>query len=143
MQGGAPGWLGKLVFPRRWGVGSRAERSEERGGTRQVAFRLCDTGLLRQGIDVVRRNIENLIKLSQRFRETTKCDIRNRVLGEQINVARVEPLGFVEVRIRSGPTGLACARHKPAIQESGCYSAGTDVLAQSNALRCRNPFRQA
>ena len=62
------------------------------------------------------------------------------MLGEQVNVARVEPLGFVEVTTRSGPTGLASARHKPAIQESGCYWAGADVLAQSNAPRCRNPL---
>ena len=50
----------------------------------------------RQGIHVVRRNIENLVKLSQRFGETTKKHIRKRVLGEQINIARVEPLGLVE-----------------------------------------------
>ena len=53
--------------------------------------------------DVVRRDIENLIKLSQRFGETTKIDIGKRVLGEQGNVARVEPLGFVEVRLAPVP----------------------------------------
>ena len=54
--------------------------SEERRSTRQVALGLCDGRLYRHGIDVVRRNIENLIKLSQRFGETTKIDIGNCVL---------------------------------------------------------------
>src|SRR4029450_6447757 len=39
----------------------------------------------------------------------------------------------------SGPTGFASARDKPAIREYGYYSEGTGVLAQSTALRCRNP----
>ena len=50
-----------------------------------------------QGIDVVRRDIENLIELSQRFRETTKMQVGIRLLSEQVDVARIEPLGFVEV----------------------------------------------
>src|SRR5439155_15586453 len=73
------------------------ERSEQRRGTRQVALRLCDTRLLHQDIQVVRRNIENFIKLSQSFRETAKSDIGSPVLREEINIARVEPLGFDEV----------------------------------------------
>ena len=48
------------------------ERSEERRGTRQVALGLCDIRLEREGIDVVRCDIENLIKLSQRFGKTTR-----------------------------------------------------------------------
>ena len=115
------------------------EGSEQCSRTRQIALGLCDTRLKRESIHVVRCNIENLIKLSQRFGETTKVDIGKRVLGEQVNIARVEPLGFVEVGSRSGPTGLASARHRPAIPESGCYWAGTDVLAQSNAPPSRNP----
>src|SRR5207249_11047074 len=94
-----------LYFQRAGVVGSRVERSEERRGLRQIAFGLCNTRLFREGIDVVRRNIENLIKLSQRFRKTTECYIGKRVLGEQVNVARVEPLGFGEVRL--GPVPLA------------------------------------
>ena len=38
--------------------------------------------LIDERIDVVRCNIENLIKLSQRFGETTKTDIGKRMLGE-------------------------------------------------------------
>src|SRR6266513_5083985 len=79
------------------------QRSEERRGPRQIALRLCDSRLVHEGIQVVRRNIEHLIKLSQRFRETTKVDIGKRVLREQVNVARVEPLGFVEVRLTPLP----------------------------------------
>ena len=57
------------------------QRSEERRGTRQVAFGLCNSRLFREGIDVVRRNIENLIKLSQRFGETTKARYRKARAG--------------------------------------------------------------
>src|SRR6266513_3867398 len=79
------------------------ERGEKRFSTRQVALGLCNTRLFREGIHVVRYNIENLIELSQRFGETTKTDIGIRVLGEQVNVARVEPLSFDEVRLAPVP----------------------------------------
>src|SRR5437773_12151162 len=79
------------------------QRNEERRGTRQVALDLCDSRLFHEGIQVVRRNIENLIKLSQRFGETPKTEIGNRVLTEKVNVARIEPLGFVEVRLAPVP----------------------------------------
>src|SRR5206468_8262619 len=68
------------------------QRREERSGTRQVALGLRNTRLFSEGIYVVRDNIENLIELSQRFGETTKTDIGIRVLGQQVNVARIEPL---------------------------------------------------
>ena len=58
------------------------QRRKDRRGTRQVALGLCDSRLYRQDIDIVRRNIENLIKLSQRFGETTEDEIGKRVLGE-------------------------------------------------------------
>ena len=115
------------------------ERSEERSSPRQVALGLCDSRLDHEGIHVVRCNIENLIKLSQRFGETTKGDIGKRVLSEQVNVARVELLGFVEVRLAPVPLASPPCDIGQLTQESGCYWAGTDVLAQSNALRCRNP----
>src|SRR5438045_9135039 len=89
--------LVNLCFQRGGGVGTRVERSQERGGTRQVAFGLCNIRLEVESIRVVRCDIENLIKLSQRFGETATVDIEKRVLGEQLDVARVEPLGFVEV----------------------------------------------
>ena len=69
--------------------------SEERRGTLQVALRLCDSRLLHQDILVAWCNVENLIKLSQRFGETTKTDIGSRALREEINIARVEPLRFL------------------------------------------------
>ena len=62
------------------------------------------------------------------------------MLGEQVDVARVEPLGFVEVGLAPVPLASPPRRHRPAIQESGCYWAEADVLAQSNAPRCRNPL---
>src|SRR5262249_25432931 len=79
------------------------QRSQERRGPREVALGLCNTRLFREGIHVVRYDIENLIELSQGFGETTKTDIGIRVLGEQINVARVEPLGFDEVGLAAIP----------------------------------------
>src|SRR5947199_4443675 len=79
------------------------QRSEERSGTRQVALGLCNTRLFRESIHVVRYDIENLIELSQGFGETTQTDIGIRVLGQQVNVARVEPLGFDEVRLAPVP----------------------------------------
>src|SRR5262245_54694441 len=39
---------------------------------------------------------------------------------------------------RSGPTDLACVRHKPMTQQLGCYSAVADVPSPSSASQCRN-----
>src|SRR5437762_14180620 len=79
------------------------QRSEERRGARQVALGLCNSCLYHESIHVVRHDVENLIKLSQRFGETTEDDIGKRVLGEQVNVARIEPLSFVEIRLAPVP----------------------------------------
>src|SRR5439155_939584 len=74
--------LVNLCFQRTGVVGGRMQRSEERRGTRQVALGLCNSRLYHESIHVVRHDVENLIKLSQRFGETTKDDIGKRVLGE-------------------------------------------------------------
>jgi hypothetical protein len=60
---------------------------------------LCDSRFCGDDIRVIRCDIENLIKLSQRFGKTTKVDIGKPVLVEQVNVPRVKPLRFVEVRL--------------------------------------------
>src|SRR5207249_1909278 len=52
---------------------------------------------------IVRCDIEDLVKLSQCFRETTQDVIGKRVLGKESDVARVEPLGFAEVGLASLP----------------------------------------
>ena len=57
------------------------ERSEQRRRPRQIALGLCDSRLVHEGIDVVRCDIENLIKLSQRFGETTKVRYRKARAG--------------------------------------------------------------
>ena len=62
-----------------------------------IALGLCNSCFKHKSIHIVRRDIENLIKLSQRFRETPQIDIRKRVLGEEGKVARVEPLGFLKI----------------------------------------------
>src|SRR5262249_33673861 len=67
------------------------------------AFGLCDGRLDRKNIQVIWRDVENLIQLLQSFRETTQIQIGKRVLGEKVNVARVEPLGFVEIGLTSLP----------------------------------------
>ena len=85
------------------GIGGWVQRSKERRRTRQIAFSLCDIRLEREGIRVVRCNIENAVKLSQRFGKTTKVHIGKCVLGQQRNVARVAPLGFVEVTLALVP----------------------------------------
>ena len=47
--------------------------------------------------NVVRCDIENLIKFSQGFGKAPKNEIGLGVLAEQVNVARIEALGFVKV----------------------------------------------
>ena len=74
--------LVNLCFQRVGVVGGRVKRSEERRGPRQVALGLCDSRLYRESIDVVRCDIENLIKLSQRFGKTAKDHIGTCVLAE-------------------------------------------------------------
>src|ERR1700757_4611242 len=80
-------------------TGRRVEGREKRRSPRQVALSLSDPGLKCESILIVRCNIENLVKLSQRFGETAKLHIGDSVLGKQGNVAGVEPLGFVKVRL--------------------------------------------
>src|SRR6266446_298348 len=92
-----------LCFHRGGVVGSRVEWSEERRGPWQVALGLCNSRLARERIEVVRCNIKNLIKLPQCFGETTQCDVGIRVLGEHVNIARIEALGFVEVTLAFVP----------------------------------------
>jgi serine/threonine protein kinase len=103
--------------------------------------------LERQGIDVIRRNIENLIKLPQRFGETTKVNIGIRVLGEQPNVERVEPLGFVKIGLAPVPLTLPPCnigqgfRNPAAIQGGDLASRGRSAASggdsRSDASECR------
>src|SRR5207249_8548353 len=95
--------LVNLCFQGQAVVGSRVKRSKERSSTRQIALCLCNGCLEPERIHVVWSNIENLIKLLQGFGETTKGRIETRVFAEQGNIARVEPLGFVEVGFASLP----------------------------------------
>jgi hypothetical protein len=78
-------------------IGVRVQRSEECRGPRKITLGLVDIRLRGECIRIVRCDVEDLIKLSQRFGETSKHDIGNRLLGENVGVARVEPLGVVEV----------------------------------------------
>src|SRR5205823_8536362 len=84
-------------------VGGGTWRSVQCARTGQFPLGLRDKRLEPECINVIRRNIQDLIKLSQRFGKTTKADVRLRVPVEQVKVARVEPLGFVEVRLAPVP----------------------------------------
>src|SRR5437868_4975159 len=87
--------------------------------SRQVALELRDGRLLRQGIHVVRYNIQNLINLLRRFWETTTVDIGSCVLTEHGNVAWIESLSFVEavlafVPLSSPPLDIGQRFRNPA-----------------------------
>src|SRR5262249_23440452 len=84
-------------------VSIRMKWCQERSGTLEVALGLCNTCFVHECIHVVRRDIENLIKLSQRFGKTSKCNVRFCMLPKQRRVARVEPLSLIEVRLASVP----------------------------------------
>src|SRR5262249_5952467 len=79
------------------------ERGEYRGSSRQVSDSLGDSRLLHQRIHIIRRYIENLIELLHCLGKTTKNDIGNRVLVEQVDITRVEPLRFVEMGLTLVP----------------------------------------
>src|SRR5207253_6592291 len=99
---------------------------------------LGDTRLINEGIHVARHKIENLIKLSQRVWETTKHDIGKRALFEHVNVARIEPLGFVKVRLAPVPLASPPRDIGQQLGNQTAIGEGTDVPAQSNAPRCRS-----
>src|SRR4029077_3270409 len=103
------------------------QRSEEHSGPSKVALGLCNIRLNRDGIRVIRHIIENLIKLSQCFGETTKIGIQKGMLSEQANVARVEALGLIEVGLApiplaSPPCDISQRFRNPAVirQELAC-----------------------
>ena len=56
------------------------QRIEQRRRPRQVTFGLRGQRLFRKSIDVIRRDIENLIQLPQRLRKAAEKDIGERVL---------------------------------------------------------------
>ena len=60
------------------------------------------------------------------------------MLGEQANVARVEPLGFVEVRLALVPLASPPREIGQRFRNPAAIRQELDVLAQSNAPRCRN-----
>ena len=78
-------------------ISVRMQRSEQCTSASEIAVGLRDKCLEREGLDVIWRNIQNLIKLSQRFGETSKQVIVYRVPAEQVTIARVELLGVVKV----------------------------------------------
>src|SRR4030095_7111885 len=95
--------LVSFYFPRAKVMGVRMQRSQKRSSSGQIALGLRDTGLDHRGVNVVRCKIENLIKFSQRFGETTYNDQGKGVLSKQVNIAWVEPLSFVEVGVAPVP----------------------------------------
>src|SRR5215471_13202598 len=84
-------------------VSRRTKGSEQPTRCRKVANSLGDSGLLHDSIHIIRRDIEHLIKLFNRLGKTTKNDVGNRVLVEQIDITRVEALCFLEMRLALVP----------------------------------------
>jgi hypothetical protein len=76
------------------GVSAIARRPR---GPWQIAFGLSDSTFFHQIVNVVRHNLQNQVQLTDCFRETSQRDIELGVSSKQIRIARVEPLGFVEV----------------------------------------------
>ena len=105
------------MFPRSWcrqqmdEVGVKS--AEARGRSPSACAMLAS---FVKSIRVIRYDIENLAELSQRVGETTKADIGKGVLSEQVHVTRVEPSAWLKI-IRSGPTDLAFARHRPEMRD--------------------------
>jgi hypothetical protein len=97
------------LFPSSRVAGSRLDLSEKRRSSRKVAFGLGNGRLFHQGVNVVRHDLQNLVELPERFGETPQRDIELGMSSEQTHIARVEPLGFVEVGFTSLPLPLiAC-----------------------------------
>src|SRR5439155_24061231 len=82
------------LFPPRRIAGSRAEGSENARGPRQIALGLRESARFYQGIDVIGHNLQNLIELSERFREITKRNIELSMESDQIQRAMVKPIGL-------------------------------------------------
>src|SRR5262245_45481373 len=84
-------------------IRSQPQRSQKRRSTRQIAFRLCDSRLQHKSICVVGCDIENLLKVCQRFWETTKTDVGTRVLRKKAHIAWVKLLSFLEIGVALFP----------------------------------------
>jgi hypothetical protein len=85
-----------LGFQRSGVISHGMKRTENGRRAWQVTFSLGNRRFESQRIYVVRRDIENLVKLPQSFRKTTKKNVGKRVLAKQANIARVDLLGLVE-----------------------------------------------
>ena len=83
------------------------KRTENGRRAWQVTFSLGNRCFQSQRIYVVRRDIENLVKLPQSFRKTTKKNVGKRVLAKQANIARVDLLGLVEERFALLPSAFS------------------------------------
>ena len=86
------------MFPKCW---SRQGLKVPTQGTRQLAADAPPPSAMItycENTKIVWCDIQNLIKLSQRFGKATKRDVGKRVLRKEANVARVKPLSLVEVR---------------------------------------------
>src|SRR4051794_6891561 len=79
------------------------QRSEELRGLRKITLGLGDARLVGNDMNVVRSDIKNLIKLVERFGKPTKPHIGNRVLGQEVRIPHVEPLGLVEIELALVP----------------------------------------
>ena len=104
----ARGWPGRRAFPTpsdRPAAGWSGARSAAARGRSPSACAIA--AFFDQGINVARHDLENPVELSLRFRETPQGDVELGLPGEQTHVARIEPLGLVEVGFGFRPLPLA------------------------------------
>jgi len=57
---------------------------------RQISFGLGNSRLEGEGIDIIWRDLKNLIKLSQRIRKPAHDNVEKSMLGQKRNVPRIE-----------------------------------------------------
>ena len=79
------------------------KRRDDDGGVRQISLCLCYRSFDCDRVDIIRRDIQNLIKFFLRFSETAKVNIRKCLFGEQSCVTGVKSLGLAQKEIASVP----------------------------------------
>ena len=79
------------------------ERSKQGRRSRQISFGLGNGRLEREGIDIIWRDLKNLIKLSQRIGKPAHCNVEKSMLGQERNVPRIESPGLLEISVGAIP----------------------------------------
>ncbi len=84
------------------------EWSEERGRPWEITLGLGDRRLDRESVHVIRDNLDNLVKLPQRFRKLTARNAGLPMLSKHVSIPWVETFSFDKVGLT--PVLLPCLR---------------------------------